>query len=77
MGKHQSGSSKRKRKEREHNLIDESYKGGMDRFVTKEAPQVSFDNQSVDSSTLALAVVPHNDVEDFISKNTKRMMLFK
>ena len=61
MGKHQSGASKRKRKEREHNLIDESYKGGMDRFVTKEAPQVSSGNHSVYPSTLALAIVPYND----------------
>ena len=49
MGKHQSGFSKHKRKEKEQNLIDKSYKGGMDRYVRKDAPPVSSDNQSVDT----------------------------
>ena len=40
MGKHQSGAYKRKRKEREHNLINKSYKGGMDRFVKKSTTSV-------------------------------------
>lgn len=37
----------------------------MDRFV-KQKPQVSFDNKSVDvdSSTLALAIVPYIDPRD-------------
>ncbi|KAK1626212.1 hypothetical protein QYE76_000527 [Lolium multiflorum] len=61
MGKHQSGYQKRKRKEKEEGLI-QSQKGAMDRFVKKK-PQVSSDNQSadVDSSTLALAIVPYID----------------
>ena len=64
MGKHQSGASKRKRKEREHNLINKSYEGGMDKFVVKEAPQLSSSNHSVYPSTLALAIVPYNDFRD-------------
>jgi hypothetical protein len=51
MGKHQFGSYKCRRKEREHNLINKSYKGGMDKFIRKKAPQVLFGNQSVDPST--------------------------
>lgn len=57
MGKHQSGAYKRKRKAQEQNLINKSYKGGMDKFVRKKTPQVSSGNQSVDPSTLALAIV--------------------
>ena len=64
MGKHQSGSSKRKRKEREHNLINKSNEGGMDKFVVKEAPQVSSGNHSVYPSTLAPAIVSYNDFRD-------------
>ena len=40
MGKDQSGAYKRKRKAEEQNLINKSYKGGMDKFVRKKAPQV-------------------------------------
>lgn len=62
MRKHQSGAYKRKKKAEEQNLINKSYKGGMDKFVRKEAPQVSSGNQSVDPSTLA--IVPYNDATD-------------
>src|SRR4051812_18725966 len=55
---HESGSKKRKRKEKERNLIA-SQKGAMDRFVRKET-RVSSDNQS-DPSTLALDIIPYND----------------
>ena len=64
MGKHQSGAYKRKKKAEEQNLINKSYKGGMDKFVRKKPPQVLSGNQSVDPSTLALAIVPYNDDRD-------------
>ena len=59
MGKHQSGSQKRKRKEKEQNFI-KTQKGAMDKFITKAASEVSSGNQSVDPSTLSLAIVPYN-----------------
>ncbi len=60
--KHESGAQKRKRKEREHDLI-QSQKGAMDRFIIKES-QVSSGNQSVDPSTLALDIIAYNDPRD-------------
>ena len=60
----------------------------MDKFIVKQT-QVSIDNLSVDLSILTLDIVAYNDlatienidyeddIEDVISKNTKRMMLFK
>ena len=60
MGKHMSGYQKHKRKENDEKLINKSYKGGTDKFVIRrEASQVSY--ESVDPSTLALAIVPYND----------------
>jgi len=60
--KHESGAQKRKRKEREQDLI-QSKKGAMDRFIIKES-QVSAGNQSVDPSTLALDIIAYNDPRD-------------
>jgi hypothetical protein len=59
---HESGSKKRKRKEKERNLIA-SQKGAMDRFVKRDK-QMSSDNQSVDPSNLALDIIPYNDPTD-------------
>jgi hypothetical protein len=56
---HESGSKKRKRKEKERNLIA-SQKGAMGRFVKRDK-QMSSDNQSVDPSNLALDIIPYND----------------
>ncbi|KAI4973685.1 hypothetical protein ZWY2020_041466 [Hordeum vulgare] len=64
MGKHQSGAYKRKKKAEEQNLINKSYKGGMDKFVRKKPPQVLSGNHSVDPSTLAFVIVPYNDDRD-------------
>ena len=36
----------------------------MDKFVIREASQVSSNNQFVDPSTLALAIIPYNDSRD-------------
>lgn len=78
MGKPKSGYKKRKEKEKDAEFL-ESQKGAMDKFVRKK-PKVSSGNQSgdVDSSTLALAIVPYIDanelyvelklLRDFISK---------
>uniref|UniRef100_A0ACD5XR13 Uncharacterized protein n=1 Tax=Avena sativa TaxID=4498 RepID=A0ACD5XR13_AVESA len=62
MGKQESGYQKRKRKEKEEELI-QSQRGAMDRFIKKK-PQVSSDNQSVNPSTIALDIVPYNDPID-------------
>jgi hypothetical protein len=59
---HESGSKKRKQKQKEQNLI-QSQKGAMDRFVKREK-QVASDNQSVDPSTLAPDIIPYNDPTD-------------
>jgi hypothetical protein len=59
MGKHQSGHKKRQKKEKEEELI-QSQRGAMDRFVKRKS-EVSSDNQSVDPSNLALAIVPYSD----------------
>src|SRR6266540_3332041 len=60
--KYESGAQERKRKEREHDLI-QSQKGAMDRFIIKES-QVSSDNHSVDPSTLALDIIAYNNPRD-------------
>jgi hypothetical protein len=78
---HDSGAKKRKRKEKERTLI-QSQKGAMDKFIIKEA-KASSDNQSVGLATISLESevlekIDYEDIiEDFISKNPKRMMLFK
>src|SRR4051812_44052931 len=63
MGKHRSGSQKRKRKEKEQNFI-KSQNGAMEKFIINKAPEVSSGNQSIDPSTLALAIVPYNHSRD-------------
>ena len=63
MGKQESGHQKRKRKEREQDFL-KTQKGAMDRFIRKESSQVPSGNQSADPSTLALAIIPHNDSRD-------------
>ena len=61
MGKPKSGHKKRKEKEKKAQDL-ESQKGAIDKFVRKK-PKVASGNQSddVDSSTLALAIVPYID----------------
>ena len=63
MGKHESGSQKRTRRENEQKLI-KSQKGAMDKFIRKETSQGSSGNQSTDPSTLALAIVPYDHSRD-------------
>jgi hypothetical protein len=62
MEKHQSGHQKRQRKEKEDELT-KSQRGAMVKFVKRKS-EVSSDNQSVDHSTLALAIVPYNETEN-------------
>ena len=63
MGKQESGHQKRKRKEREQDFL-KTQRGAMDRYVKKESSQVPSGNESVDPSTLALAIMPHNNSRD-------------
>ena len=57
MGKQESGAQKRKRKEKQEELV-KSQKGAMDKFIRKQPSQGSSGNQSVDPSSLPLAIIP-------------------
>jgi hypothetical protein len=52
MGKHESGSKKRNRKEKQDELV-QSQRGAMDKFVKKK-PQLSSGNESADPPTYTL-----------------------
>jgi hypothetical protein len=64
MGKPKSGHKKRKEKEKNAEFL-KTQEGAMDKFVRKKA-KVSSGNQSgdVDSSSIALAIVPYIDPRD-------------
>jgi hypothetical protein len=49
-------------KEKEEEL-NQSQRGAVNKFITKKS-QVSTDNRSVDSSTLALDIIPYHDSRD-------------